>query len=252
MDEIQLFSYPTSPYAQKVGCYLKYKQLDFTLVPVNPITNTEIEFTNQRQVPILKIGDEWRKESSEIGLWLDQIYPERRILPLEESDRVMVMKIDQWVSQQLIPSVFRYAVEWQNPLHSIMNGWRLSRAVNDATPIPLYARFFWPWGVKRARFIVHMVDQMDLTESIPAMNQRLQDEFIAQLGRGPFLGAQNNISLADLSAFPIVMSGHFMGMKTKQSLRDHPEILNWAKRVYAKLPRNPLLVPDYLLGQFDF
>lgn len=32
MSEIQLFSYPTSPYAQKVGCYLKYKKLDFELV----------------------------------------------------------------------------------------------------------------------------------------------------------------------------------------------------------------------------
>jgi len=43
------------------------------------------------------------------------------------------------------------------------------------------------------------------------------------------------------------MSGHFMGMKTKQSLREHPEILAWAKRVYQELPDNPMLVPDKFL-----
>jgi hypothetical protein len=36
---IQLLSYPTSPYAMKVGCYLKYKQLAFKFIatcPLNP------------------------------------------------------------------------------------------------------------------------------------------------------------------------------------------------------------------------
>jgi len=247
MTDIQLFSYPTSPYAQKVGCYLKYKQLDFELVPVNPITNAEIAFTKQRQVPVLKIGDQWRRESSELGLWLDERYPQKQILPGDSEVRENILKIDQWISQQLIPSVFRYAYEWQSPWYSITNGWRLSRAVNNATPIPLYARFLWPWGVKRAKFIVNMVEQMDLTESIPEMNQRLQSEFLTQLDQGPFLGSQQSITLADLSAFPIVVNGYFMGMKTKQSLRDKPEIHQWASRVYEQLPTNPLLVPDRLL-----
>ena len=92
-----------------------------------------------------------------------------------------------------------------------------------------------------------MVEQMDLNESIIDMNSRLQNEFIAHLGDGPYLGNQANITLADLSAFPIIMNGHFMGMKTKQSLKEHPEVLTWAKRVYAELPMNPMLVPDKLL-----
>ena len=55
MSSIQLFSYATSPYAQKVGCYLKYKQLDFKFIPVNPLTNEQIAFTRQQQVPVLQI-----------------------------------------------------------------------------------------------------------------------------------------------------------------------------------------------------
>jgi len=247
MAHIQLFSYPTSPYAQKVGCYLKYKGLDYTLVPVNPIDNGEIAFTRQGQVPVMQVGDEWRKESSELGIWLDELYPQKPMLPNDPATRDQILSIDQWVSNSLIPSVFRYAVEWQNPWYSITNGWKLSNAVNNATPLPLYVRLLWPLGVKRAKFITDMVKQMDLSESIPQMNKRLQDQFVEHLGGGPFLGGQNAITLADLSAFPMVVSGHFMGMKTEQSLRDHSEILAWAKRVYAELPSNPLLVPDELL-----
>jgi len=247
MSDIQLFSYSTSPYAQKVGCYLKYKQLDFKLIPVNPMKNGEIAFTRQKQVPILQVGNEWRKESTELGIWLDELYPERPILPVDQVEKETILSIDQWVSDHLIPSVFRYAVEWQNSWYSITNGWRLSEAVSNGTRLPLYVRILWPFGIKRAPFIVEMVKQMDLSESIPAMNERLQNEFVAHLGRGPFLGGQSNVSLADLSAFPVIMSGHFMGMKTKQSLRDHPDIYAWAKRVYAHLPNNPMLVPDSLL-----
>ena len=114
MTDIQLFSYPTSPYAQKVGCYLKYKDIDFKFIPVNPLHNSEIAFTRQRQVPVLQIGEEWRKESSELGIWLNELYPEPSILPDSQSEREQILKIDQWISDQLIPSYFRNAVEWQN------------------------------------------------------------------------------------------------------------------------------------------
>lgn len=249
MSEIQLFSYPTSPYAQKVGCYLKYKKLNFKLVPVNPIDYGEIAFTRQRQVPVLQVGDEWRKESSELGIWLDELYPERPIIPSSVNDRKQILMVDQWISTNLIPSVFRYAYEWQNNWYAITNGWKLSRAVSNATPLPLYVKILWPFGVKRAAFIVNMVKKMDLNETMSEMNQRLQNEFIEHLDGGLFLGNQTSITLADLSAFPIIMSGHFMGMQTEQSLREHPEILAWAKRVYAELPANPMLVSDKILEE---
>jgi len=217
MKKIKLYSYPTSPYAQKVSCYLHYKKLDFEFVPVNPMTNAEIAFTQQRQ------------------------------LPQDQLARNTVIEVDQWVSQSLIPSVFRYAVEWQNPIHSISNGWRLSKAVSNATKLPFYARFLWPFAVKKAKFIVDMVDQMDLTETLPQMNIRLQNEFIEHLNGGPFLAGQQEVSLADLSAFPPIVNSYFMGMKTKQALRDHPEVLAWAKRVHEQLPNNPFLVPEHLL-----
>ena len=244
MSEIQLFSYPTSPYAQKVGCYLKFKQLDFKLVAVNPLTNDQIKFTRQRQVPVMQIGDEWRKESSELGLWLDETYPDKPMLPSDAAEREHILQIDKWISDSLIPSMFRAACEWQSSFNSITNGWKLSRAVSDATPLPRYVRLIWPFGVKRAPFIVNMVNQLDLTESMDDMLQRLQNEFVGHLEGGDFLGGRSQPSMADLSAFPTVANGYMMGMRAKIYLLDKPEIKAWAKRVLTHLPDNPLLVPD--------
>lgn len=248
MSHIQLFTYPTSPFAQKVGCYLKFKQLDFKLVGVNPITNEQIKFTRQRQVPVLQIGDEWRKESSDIGLWLEERYPEHPMLPSDVSGRDHILEIDKWVSESLIPSVFRNAYEWQNTYYSITNGWKLSRAVSHLTPLPRVARVLWPFGVKRAPFIVNMVEQLDLTEPMQDMLARLQTELVQHLDNGKYLGGQSKPTMADLSAFPIVVNGYMMGMKAKHFMLDRSEIQAWAERVSSHLPANPLLVADrYIL-----
>lgn len=247
MAAIQLFAYPTSPYAQKVGCYLKFKQLDYALVGVNPINNDQIKFTRQRQVPVLQIDDEWRKESSELGLWLEQRYPERPILPSDPSERETILEIDSWISNDLIPSVFRGAREWQSPFNSITNGWKLASAVNNSTPLPRFIRLMWPFGVRRAPFIVNMVDQLDLSESMDDMISRLQKEFVQKLGDGDFFGGRSEPSLADLSAFPVAVNAYLMGMRAKRFFIDEPEIKAWALRVQAYLPDNPLLVPDRFL-----
>ncbi len=247
MSHIQLFSYPTSPYAQKVGCYLKFKKLDFKLVGVNPLTNDQIKFTRQRQVPVLQIGDEWRKESSELGHWLDELYPDNPMLPVDSVERARVLEIDQWISTSLIPSVFRGAYEWQSAYNSITNGWKLSRAVNHASKLPRFVRLVWPLGVKRAPFIVNMVEQLDLSESMDDMMLRLQTEFVEKLQGSDFLGGRSEPSMADLSAFPIIVNGYMMGMRSKKFMLDNAEIKAWAVRVYGFLPSNPLLVAEQFL-----
>ncbi|MCW8194511.1 glutathione S-transferase family protein [Proteobacteria bacterium 005FR1] len=244
---IRLYAYPTSPYAQKVGCYLKYKKLDYELMGVNPMNNAAIRFTGQRRVPVLQIGDEWRLESSELGLWLEELYPENPIMPADESLKAEILAIDHWVSESLIPTNFRRAVEWENPVYAIRNGWKLARAVHDATPLPWYARALWPFAVRRAPFIVHMVRGLDLTESIADRITRLQREFVAHLKDGPFFAGQSKPTLADLSAYPIIVAPHLMGMKNGSSMLDSPAVASWSRRVQSFLPDNPLLIPDRLL-----
>lgn len=231
----------------KVACFLNYKKLPFDYVPVNPTNPKKIKFTGQKQVPVLTIGDEWHKDSTSIGIWLNDQFADRNILGPTEEAANNILAIDQWISEQLIAGRFRHAVEWENSWDSVRNGWKLARAVSDATPLPKYVRFIWPFAVRKAKFIVDMVNRLDLNESIADMRQRLCDEFIGHLADGPFLGGESNISLADLSAYPTIVSGYLMGMHADSTMLKNAAVIAWCRRVQAELPKNPLLVPDELI-----
>ena len=56
MADIKLYGYATSPYVRKVGCFLYYKGLDFTFIPVSPMEAAQaLEFIGGTQVPVLSI-----------------------------------------------------------------------------------------------------------------------------------------------------------------------------------------------------
>lgn len=252
MPHVTLYGYPTSPYVMKVACYLKYKKIPYDYVPVNPVSPVQIKFTGQRQVPVLTIGDEWRKDSTPLGIWLNENFPERNILGDSKADTQHILAIDRWISDHLITSVFRSAVDWESAWDSMRDGWLLARAVNNATPIPAFARVLWPFLVRRAKFIVDMVERLDRTESMSAMRERMRSEFLEHLGDGPFLGGRDTISLADLSAYPTIVSGYLMGMHQDVPFLRDDKVIAWCGRMQAKLPDNPLLVPDKLIEREMF
>jgi hypothetical protein len=68
-----------------------------------------------------------------------------------------------------------------------------------------------------------------LHEPIPDMRQRLCGEFIRHLGVGPFLGEDKQASLADLSAYPIVVSGYLMGMKGVSLMLSNAQVVAWCR-----------------------
>jgi len=244
---IKLYGYPTSPFVLKTSCHLKYKQLPFEFIPVNPITREQIKFSKQNQVPVLSIADEWRNDSSPIAIWLDESFPEKPILGNNPVERERILKVDNWISQQLLPARFRVAIIWDSAWDSLRNGWILGAAMNNAFAIPWYLQMMWPILVKRAKFLQRIVAQLNLAEPLWDMHQRLADEFIAHIGKGPFLASMQTPSLADLSAYPIVIFSHLMGLHGRNVYLERKQIVDWCKAVQSHLPDNPLLVPYELL-----
>jgi glutathione S-transferase len=217
------------------------------------LSNEQIQFTGQTQVPVLEINGEWRNDSTQLGVWLDELYPEPPLLGMNANDRQKILSIDQWVSDVMIRSQFCEAVNWTNSYHSIRNGWRLARIVNFGTPIPWMWQLLWPFGVKRAPFIANMVNQLDRSEPIGDMQKRILDELELHLAAGSYLSGRSEPSLADLSAYPAIMSGWLTGMQGEFSWRNRPTIMAWLKRVQSHLPDNPLPVDDrFLLHPLPF
>lgn len=242
--DIQLFAFPTSPYAMKVGCYLAYLGQDYQCIGVSPITFKEVKFTGKRQVPALKIGEEWKLESTEIGLWLDEKYPGSTLLGDTDTERTQILEIDQWVSDQLIVAMFRVVVDWPSVGTGFRNGWKLSAAVNESSPLPGWVRFMWPVFLRKAKFIVAMLEPLDRSESLASSQQRLVNEFLERLDGGLFLGGRDKPSLADFSAFPIIVFPYRFGLRGDANWIENNDVMNWVSAVQQHLPENPFLVGD--------
>ena len=246
MPDIKLYGYATSPFVRKVGCFLYYKDIDFTHVPVNPINPREtIGHTGGKSVPVLEIDGECRRESSELGHWLDELFPEKPIYPSEH--RAKIDAIDTWISDTFLMSIFRPAIDGELTLQSRFRGWRLAALVSAHTPLPEHIRNKWPDLLGFAPFIQAMKPHMDLTESIKDMQIRIGMELAAHIGEGPYMGGMAHPTMLDLAVFPQLIWGYMFGLESRLSAAAHPVIKAWMIRMADHLPRNPTLVSDEML-----
>ena len=245
MANIKLYGYATSPFVRKTGCFLYYKGVEFTHVPVNPMTPEEtIGFSNGTQVPVLEIHGEWKRESSDHAHWLDELFPEKPLCPAEHADEIA--RIDAWVSDTFLLNIFRPAVEGPVTLQSRFRGWRLAALVSAHTPLPEQVRHMWPDFVSQAPFIQAMSKHMDLSEPIADMQVRIALELADHIGEGPFMGGFDHPTMLDLAVYPQLVFGYMFGLEQRLSAADHPVIKAWLARVAKHLPANPTLVADWM------
>lgn len=244
MANIKLYGYSTSPYVRKTGCFLYYKGIDFTHVPVNPLkTEATIGHTNGKQVPVLEVDGEWRRESSDHARWLDELFPEKPLYPLEHREKID--EIDRWISNTYLSSLFRPAIDGDFNMQFVFRSWRLAAIVNAETPLPFPIRLIWPFGLRRAPFIQHMAQHIDLTEGYEDMRARILSELVEHIGDGPFMGELDQPTMLDFAVFPQLVFSYMFGLEEQCSAANyHPAIKSWLKRVAEHLPKNPTLAAD--------
>lgn len=243
MPKVKLFGYATSPYVRKTACFLYYKGIDFSHVPVNPIKpKATIGHTNGTQVPVLEVDGEWKRESSDHAFWLDELFPEKPLYPLEH--RAKIDEIDRWISDTFLISLFRRAIDGNITTQFLHRAWRLAALVSADTPLPWPVRLIWPVGLRKAPFIQHMGQHMDLTESHEDMQVRILSELVEHIGEGPYMGGLNQPTMLDFAVFPQLVFNYMFGLEEELSAAKHPVIKGWLKRVSQHLPNNPALAAD--------
>ena len=158
---IRLYTYAMSPYAAKVHCFLLYKGLDFECFYINPL-RVRKDLPVGRQVPVVTVDGESRADSTPIGLWLDERFPDRpRLLPEGGEERERLLAADDWVTNHLIPGSFRsYPGEG---IDRVLNGWKLSHVMANTARggLPRVLRAAWPFFIKRVGFVRRLVAQAD-------------------------------------------------------------------------------------------
>jgi glutathione S-transferase len=243
MKNIKLYGYATSPYVRKTGCFLYYKGLDFTHVPVNPLDPTAtIGHTNGTQVPVLEVDGEWRRESSDHARWLDELFPDKPLVPAAHRDTIDA--IDRWVSDTFLTSLFRGAIDGDMNLQFRLRAWRLAALVSAHTPLPEEVRHQWPELLKTAPFIQEMAKHIDLDESPRDASLRIFTELVEHIGDGPYMGRLDEPTMLDFAVFPQLVWGFMFGLEENLSAAMHPVVKGWMQRVFEHLPENPTLVAD--------
>ncbi len=253
MTDIKLYGYATSPFVRKVAACLYYKNLSFEHVPVNPVDpKATIGFTGKTQVPVLKIGDQWKTDSTPIAIWLDALYPEKPLLPQAPKARAEILAIDAWMNESFFPSYFRAAVDGPKNLAAKHMGWRLAAIVSAHTPLPEHIRHRWPDLLGFAPFIQRMVEPLDREESLKDMNMRIGMEMLGHLGDGPFMGGAKTPGLVDFALFPQLVFPYMVGLSDKIPTDAVPALKTWTRNVAAQIPKNPVLVPDeFIIAYLD-
>ncbi|OTG94711.1 glutathione S-transferase family protein [Acinetobacter sp. ANC 3832] len=96
-----LYQFPLSHYCEKARWLLDHKELDFTahnLIPGIHRAFTQLK-TGQNKLPILKDGDKWIADSTQIALYLDDTYPEHALLRSDAQLREKALEIDSMANE---------------------------------------------------------------------------------------------------------------------------------------------------------
>jgi glutathione S-transferase len=241
--DIRLYSYAMSPYAAKVHCFLLFKQLDFECYYIHPLRLKQ-ELPLGRQIPVVTVGSESRADSTPIGLWLDELFPDQpRLLPAVGEEREHLLAVDSWVTNRLIPGSFRsYPGEG---IDRLLNGWKLSHVMANTARggLPWALRAAWPLFIKRVAFVRRLIAQAD--DGLPVRESKLAlyDEFFAHLGDGPFVGGRSAPSMPDLSAYPQFALYYLTGFRGAEDIRERPALMEWLGRMRAYVDGEPPLMP---------
>lgn len=100
---LELYQFEMSHYAEKVRLILEYKGLDYRKINVTPgLGQMElVRMSGQRQVPVLKDGNEIIADSTAIAEYLDRTYPEKPIIPTEPKLRGLTLLMEQWADESI-------------------------------------------------------------------------------------------------------------------------------------------------------
>ena len=100
---LELHQFEASHYSEKVRLILDYKQLSYRTIEVTPgLGQIDLyRLSGQRQVPVLKDGDEVIPDSSAIARYLDTKYPERPIIPTDPKKKGLCLMMEAWADESI-------------------------------------------------------------------------------------------------------------------------------------------------------
>lgn len=100
---LELYQFELSQYSEKVRLILDYKGLAYRKIEVTPgVGQLELfQKSGQRQVPVLKDGDTYIPDSTEIALYLERKYPEKPLIPTAPKPKGLCLALEEWADESI-------------------------------------------------------------------------------------------------------------------------------------------------------
>lgn len=100
---LELYQFELSQYSEKVRLILDYKGLEYRKIEVTPgIGQVELfRLTGQTQVPVLKDGNKYIVDSTQIAKYLDLRYPDLPLIPKDPKQRGLCLMMEEWADESI-------------------------------------------------------------------------------------------------------------------------------------------------------
>ncbi len=106
--EVVLYGHWICPFSTRVEFVLHQRGIDHAVVDLPPsaVRSPDFELPEEfvahsprLEVPMVRVGEEYRADSIPVLEWLDEVVPERRLLPPDERDRAVVRERMGWIDR---------------------------------------------------------------------------------------------------------------------------------------------------------
>lgn len=229
---ITLYQFEISPYCDKVRRALTYKGLEFrTQEMLFSRREENLEVSPTHKFPVLEHAGERIVDSTDIAYYLEEHFPEPRLIPAEPEQRARMHIVEDWADESLFTYDLAMRGLWSHNLPSLIEDVfryespELKKAFAESVPEQIQAQLV-AQGIGRKSREAILRDVRRHFEAVDALLQA-----------GPFL-IGDALCYADIAvrAMTYVIARAREG---EEMLREYPAILAWEGRVdRATLPRD--------------
>jgi glutathione S-transferase len=193
---MRLHQFAISPFCDKVRRALRVKGQTFDVVEV-PVTRAPMALRRLNpagKVPVLEHAGRLLADSSEILLYLEDVFPNPPLLPMDARERALCHMLEDWADE----SLYFYQLRLRATFPHNAQRWLEALLAHEPAPLRLMAKGVVPRVVRKqlAKQGVGLKSEAQVLAEV----QRHLDALVDWLGDNPWLVGQG-ITIADLSVF---------------------------------------------------
>eukprot|EP01025_Chloroclados_australasicus_P029892 TRINITY_DN2987_c1_g2_i1.p1 TRINITY_DN2987_c1_g2~~TRINITY_DN2987_c1_g2_i1.p1 ORF type:complete len:352 (-),score=18.27 TRINITY_DN2987_c1_g2_i1:404-1459(-) len=237
-----LYQYQICPFCNKVRAFMDYHNIPYKIVEVNPVTKSELKWSNYKKVPVLLMDEEQVNDSNIIisrlnaeiqavrkepvtaqkspGLFRKQVVHPAPVDNLLQEERQWREWVDTRFVRVLTANIYRTLEESWQTFSYITNSGNFSWYQRSG------ARYF---GTGLMYYVGrNMPKKYNIKGDLRENLYKDANEFIKAVGERQFMGGMEP-NLADLTMFGVIRA--VTGTDTFNDLMKNSDILPWYERM---------------------